>query len=473
MPNPVYIERNGVDISASVDWSSLDYLGVLTKEVSTLRFNVKIGIGQTTPVKSVPAEGDRIDLYDSSGHLFGGTVTDRQVSVEGLLLTYQITCTDWSYLLDGELVVKTYAEQDPRDIVVDLINTFAAGKGFTTNNVQTGNFNVPSIKFNYQQLTKALEALAKLIGWEWYVDADKDVHFFVQEPSLAPVALDDVSGQINWPTLKIDVNLQNLKNSVFVLGGTYQKTFTSANAVDVYETDGVKQVFSLAYRYDKDSIEVTLDGAPLTVGIDQQADPSTVQVLYNPDGRFVRFTGGAEPAGQTLRVFGDASIPIVAHAKDAASIAEHGEYQDVIVDRQITSVPQAQQRAKAEILQFGRPLYDVTFETLTPGCRLGQTVLLNSDAFGVTNLPLTIKRIEARVLVPGEEARLTYRIQALGADNVTFVDIMATLLQQQNAVVIDDATVLQVLVETVPEETVNLADAIPEPVSQSPPYTWA
>jgi hypothetical protein len=201
MANPVVIKDNGTDISSSVDWSTVDLVSVLTKEVSTLKFNVKLGAGQTFPVKTVPVLNDTITMFDSSGQIFGGTVTETEVSVEGLMLTYQITCTDWSYLLDGTLVKKNYAMIDPHDIVLDLVANFAPGKGFTTNHVQTANFLVPSIKFNYQQPTKCLESLAKLIGWDWYIDPSKDIHFFlgdvenaVGEGATAPIKIDETSG---------------------------------------------------------------------------------------------------------------------------------------------------------------------------------------------------------------------------------------------------------------------------------------
>ncbi len=65
------------------------------------------------------------------------------------------------------MVKANYADMDPHDIVVDLIGNFAPS-GFTTNHVQVGNFNVSTIQFNYQQLSKALQALATQIGWDWY-----------------------------------------------------------------------------------------------------------------------------------------------------------------------------------------------------------------------------------------------------------------------------------------------------------------
>jgi hypothetical protein len=476
VPTPVYITDGGTDISSSIDWNTVDLVSVLTKEVSTLRFNVKKGSGQTVPAITVPALNDTIAMYDSSGQIFGGTVTEVQTTVEGLMFTYAVTCTDWSYLFDGTLVKKNYALMDPKDIVIDLVTNFCGGKGFTTNHVMKGNFLVPSIKFNYQQPTKCLESLAKLIGWEWYIDPVKDIHFFLGdiesaagEGGTAPVTIDQTSGQIEWNSLNVDTNLQNMKNSVFVIGGNYSKTFTAGNTSDVYTTVAGTVVYAIAYPYDKTTITVTKDASTETVGIDQQTDPSSVQVLYNDKNRFVKFT--SDPGGgHTLKVYGKATIPIVAHAFDPTSVATYGEYQDVIVDKKITTVTEAQQRAQAEILQFGHSVYDVKFSTLVAGCQIGQTIVLNSAKFGVTNTTLVIKRVEARVFVPGSAAQLEYQIEAIGSDTVTFVDIMTKLLQQEaSQTTVDDSTVTESLVPL--SETIPIADTVTA-TSATRPYKY-
>ena len=66
------------DISGSVDWTSIDLALVLTKEVSTLEFDVL-----KTPSATVPVVGDQIDLYDASGHIFGGAVTGTELRIDG------------------------------------------------------------------------------------------------------------------------------------------------------------------------------------------------------------------------------------------------------------------------------------------------------------------------------------------------------------------------------------------------------
>lgn len=476
MANPVRILDNGTDISSSVDWTTIDMVSVLTKESGSLRFNVKIGSGQTFPAKTVPVVGDVITLYDSTGIIFGGTVTETEATIQGLMLTWVVTASDWGYLFDGTLVKKNYAMLDPHDIVVDIVNTFCGGKGFTTNHVQTGNFLVPSIKFNYQQPTKALESLAKLIGWDWYIDPNKDIHFFlgdvedaVGEGGTAPISVDATSGKIEWNSLDVDLNLTNMQNSVFVIGGNYTKTFTATNTPDTFLTDGVAQFFSTSYPYDISTITVTLDGVTQTIGTANQTDPTTVQVLYNDAQRWIQFTSGAPGSEHTVKVFGNAKVPIIAHAQDSAAVSTYGEYQSVIVDSKISSVPEAQARAQAAILQFGHPVYDVKFNTLVPGCAIGQAMTVNLPAFSITK-QLIIKRVEAVGFAPGPNGMLEYQIECIGSDNVTFTDLMTTILQEEaNQTPVDDSTVSENL-EVVDEEP-SVTETLTV-TSTTGPYRW-
>lgn len=457
----VVIKLSGVDISSSIDWSSLQFTGVLTKEVSTLVFDIR-----QTPGKSVPILGEQIDMYvDGTYHYFGGSVTESETVIEGgILRKTTITATDGSFKADSKLVVHNYAMMDPQDIVVDIMTRYTTG--FTTNHVQKGNFLVPSIKFNYEPVTKCLQKLANLIGWDWNFDAANDVHFFLTETNPAPFSIDDVAGNLEWATLDWDLNLQNMKNSVFVIGANYKKIFTAVTTRDVYLTNGTSTVVSLAYAYSKTTIHVTLNGAAQTIGIDQQDNPSSFDVMYNEQGRFIYFTS-LPGGGETVKIFGEAQIPILAHASDNAAIAQFGEKQSSIVDKLITTVPEAQMRAKAEILLYGHSVNTVKFSTLKTGLFVGQQIKVNSTIFATGQLTLTIRRITASGFGPNQ---LEFNIEAYGSDKVTFVDVMSLLLRQENNTnEVLDSTVLEALV--ISPETLILAETITATASAAP-YHW-
>lgn len=458
----IVLKRYGVDISSSIEINSLALTSVLTKEVGRLKFAVR-----NIPASAAVSLGAVIELYENGTKIFGGTVTEKEPKVEGgILILTQYTCNDWSFRLNSKLVIQNYTSMDPKDIVQDIITNFTDGT-FTTTNVETGGFNVASIRFNYEQVTTALEKLAKQIGWEWYVDSSKDVHFFPPDTVVnAPYDIDDTSGNLEWASLDIDQNLTNMKNSVYVIGGVYTKVLDASSTPDIYLTDGTKSVFSLAYPYTASTIVVTLAGFSQTIGTDQITDPLSVQVLYNESGRFIRFTS-VPLTGQTVKIYGSAQIPILAHVQNQTAIALYGEIQDVIIDQQIKSIEEAQQRGNAQINQYGSPVYAVKFTTTKTGFIVGQTVRVNSTLFG-ENVLVIIKRINGKLYSP---LQMRYQIECVGTEKVNFIDIMKFLLTQAQAqTTVNDSTVLQVLLLL--EESLTVADTLHDATTTTAPYVW-
>jgi hypothetical protein len=479
------------DITSMIEFdSTFNIQSVLTKQKGQFQFNIKAPKAPTLPT-NMPVIGDTIYVnYTISGTkvlIFGGTlVTSEPIVSGGVLLLYQMTAMDWGYALDANVVKANYAGMDPQAIVEDLIANYAPA-GFTTNHVQKGNFNVSTIQFNYQALSKALQALATLIGWDWYVDPNKDIHFYFAEDNaaassevaLAPIIIDDTTGDIEWPTLDVQVDITNMKNAVYVVGGTYQKDFVlspNPNAtppqyapIDVYQTDGVKMVFPLSYSYEQSTLTVTVGGIGQSIGTAQVTDPGTVDVLYDDSGRFLQFTT-TPSAGQTVVVQGEANVPILAYVTDDASIATYGIREDAISDSKILSVQQAQERAQADIDMFGDPVYTVKFSTIsafTHQLAIGQQITLNSTKFGVSNKQLIIKQINFVARTP---TQLEAQVQCLGSEVVSFNDIMLQLLQQSlGGESTPASTVLQNLIPI--EEDIVVTDTVTI-TGTSGPYVW-
>ncbi len=459
----IVIKRYSEDISSSIDRTSVLLTQVLTKEVSRLEFLIRNYSGKATC-----SLGAVIDVYEDATHKFGGTVTEKQDIVQGgILIGTKYLVNDHSFRLNSKLVVRRYDSEDPQEIVNDIVASFTDGT-FGTTGVVLGGFDVPSIKFNYEQVTVALEKLAKQIGWEWYVDADKELQFFPPSTVVnAPYIIDDTSGNLEWATLDIEQSVINMKNSIFVIGGTYTKIFTALTTPDVYLTDGIKSVFTIAYPYSESTIEVTLDGASQTIGIDQVDDPGSFNVLYNEKSRFIKFTS-VPATGKTVKVFGSAQIPIIAHVSDQVAIDVYGEIQDVVIDDQIKSTEEAQERGNAQLSQFGSPVYAVKFSTLQTGFAVGQTVSVDSNLFG-TDVLVMVKRITGRMK---SSTQMIYDIECVGTEKVNFIDIMKLLLMRANAnAIIDDSTVLQVLLLF--NEFITASDTLGTPSTSTGPYKWS
>lgn len=451
------LKINTIDRSSSVDWSSLSWVSILTKEVDRFEFNIK-----KTSAKTIPALGDTIELLEDGLKLFGGILVERNEKIiGGILIGYDCRAKDWSAKLDGKLVVKSYANQTADAIVQNIIITYTTG--FTVVNVKPS-VSVGSIKFNYEQVSRALTQLADQINWDWYVDPDKDIHFFDEETATAPFNLDDTSGNYEWATLEINNTILNLKNYVFVRGGEYKKTISEANSVDSYLGDGTKKTFQLAYKYD--NITVKKGGVVQTIGTDQQTDPATVDLLYNFNEKFIKFTAAPANAA-TVVIFGDAFIPIIAAVRDQGSIATYGEFQQAKIDKSIASVSEAQSRAKTELKKYSESTFEARFKTTKTGLRVGQQIQVGSVIRGFPTKKFKINRINGKAR--GND-HMEYEVFLIASGEITFTDIMVGLLSKDNKnITIATNEVLQRL--EVFSEGITLADALTS-YKRTPPYTW-
>ena len=451
------LKISGTDRNNYVKWDTLQITNVLSKEVDRLEFEIL-----KTPSKSfIPDVSSEVILEEDGSKIFGGVIVEKNEVIKGgLLIGYYVRCKDYSHYLDRKVVTKSYGTTTARAIVLDIIGTFTSG--FTTNNVAANTPTIGSIKFNYEQPTRCLTQLADQIAWDWYVDADKDIHFFETESAAAPFNLTDTGDKFEWESLELNKSLLQLKNSVYVRGGEYKKTISEANAVDSYLGDGAKKTFQLAYKYD--NITVKKDGVVQTIGTDQQTDPALVYLLYNFNEKFIKFTNAPATAA-TVVIYGDAFIPIIAHARDSVSIVTYGEYQTALVDKSISSVNEAQTRARAELKKYAESVFEMQFKTKQIGLRVGQSISLASTIRSITKT-FKINRIVGKTRGNSE---MIYTVYGIASGQINFTDIMLNLLgQDKKNIVIATNEVLQRL--EMLADTITFAETITATAKSRPDF---
>lgn len=448
---------NGVDQTSIVKWDTLAMTSVLSKEVDRLEFEII-----KTPSKTIPAVGQELYLQESGSKVFGGVIVERNEVIRGgVLIGYEIKCKDYSQYLDRKVATKSYSGQTARAIILDLIATYTSG--FTTANVAGSTPTLATIKFNYEQITRCLTQLADQIGWDWYVDPNKDIHFFDNAAAPAPFNLDDTSGNFEWKSLEINQTILQMKNSVYVRGGDYKKAISEANAYDIYKAATNQSTFPLAYKYD--SITVKLNGVIQTIGTDQQTNPATVNLLYNFNEKFIKFSNPLS-SGDSVVVYGNAFIPIIANARDSVSIATYGEYQTALVDQSITSIGEAQARAVAELKKYSATVFEGSFNTRQVGLRVGQTITINSTVRGISKT-FKINRIVGKTKTPDT---MIWSIYLIASGQVTFTDIMVSLLgQDKKNIEIASNEVLERL--ELLSEGLTIVDAV-YTAKGTRPYKW-
>lgn len=454
----ILIKINSVTRSDIIQ-DSIAWEQALTKDPSILSFDIR------NSGTSLPSLGDTVELSIGGVVQFTGTITNKDTSIDrGVVERVRYEAKDGFYKFDRRLVVKAYTNQSASDIVEDIIANFT--DGFTDTNVVAGAPTITTIRFNYEQPSQALKMICNAIGWDWYIDANLDVHFFPQNYNSAPFSIEDDNGKMISKSLEVNRDIVNLKNTIYVRGGYYSVSVDEADAFDKYEADGTQNTFPLVYRYK--NVEATLDGTPLTVGVDYITDPTTVDVLYNYNEKLLKWPDASKPsAGEVVRVFGDAQVPLIVEAVDETSILAYGTFQHVIIDKSIESVQEAELQALAVMNDFASASHEGSFRTLENGLKAGQYITITSSMRGISG-SFKITNVNARAY---DSESFIYTVKFLKSGKVSFMDVLTDLLaEKRKNIVIGDDEVLERII-LMPEE-LAIEDELDPIVTTSAPYTW-
>lgn len=340
----ITIELNSVDISDQVKFDSVQVDSVLTNEVDTAQFDIRRYGARTIN----PVFNDDVVIYDGADKIFAGKVNSVDNNAEAGLGAYlTIRCTDHTMEFDRLLASRTYEDTTVHDIIDDLVSSYAPS--FTINNVSS-NFIIPKIVFNQVPLSQCLRRLADIMRYDWYIDPDKDIHFFERNTNTAPFDLTDTSGNFVYKTLSRSSDGTQIVNRVKVRGGEYDGD-TYTDVITVKGSDS--KSFKLPYKFSNLTIELDTGGGYVskTVGIDFIDDFTTKDVLYNFQDQSFRFET-ARGDGNKIRFSGNPKVPVLAIAEDSPSVIAYGAIEKLIRDDTIESNNVARKRASAELLAF-------------------------------------------------------------------------------------------------------------------------
>ena len=363
---------NGVDRTQYVKKNTISIESVLTKEVDRCNFTI-INYGSKV---YVPENEQEIIVYDDSDKIFAGIITRIEEVMDSFkILEYHIECSDYTRLADRRLVAEAYTSQTVEDIIQDIVGDYLTG--FTYANVVC-DITVDYIAFNYEPFSKCLQRLAELVGYDWYIDYDKDIHFFAKESNVAPFNLEDDNDTYVLNTLKIKRDSSQLRNVVYVRGAEYLADPITISLI----ADGEALTYPTSYKFT--GISVTVDGVPQTVGIDNITDPTTVDVLYNFNEKILRFKTATKPAAtKVIAISGTPYVPLIVEARDQPSIDQYGKFEFRIIDSSIKTKVAARDRGKADILSYGDTLNEGGFTTRKKGLRVGNYINIQSTVRGL------------------------------------------------------------------------------------------
>jgi hypothetical protein len=374
---------NYEDKTAYIEKGSISIEDVLTREVNTCSFLFTDNEGTNKPQTGQ----DVMIFYRETAVadpvlIFAGRLSEiPQAQYAYGKYQYELTAVDYTQCLSKKNVVEVYESTAAGDIIRDIVETYAPELGCLY--VQDG-LTVDYISFNYKFPIECITELADLIGYDWYVDYDKNIHFFAPGTDTAPYSLTEDSTSGLFSGLEITVNKEELKNKVTIRGG-YE---LSALYEQVREAEGTQTSFNLDYEpYAPMSVYVDVGAGYVahTLGIDN-IDTTGYDFVVNVSEKVIKNLDHATlTAGHKLKITYKYKKPIMVEVDDQDSIKLMKKYEggdgiyeaSLIVDETIQTRAQAKARGNSELEQYSNPLVEGSFITNQYGYHSGQLLTVN------------------------------------------------------------------------------------------------
>jgi hypothetical protein len=463
-PSKVRIKIDTTDRTKYIVMDSLIIENVLTSQVDLCSFTIK-KISGSTKLNYNPTIGNDVIITFLNDKIFGGVITKVTQRIDSYgIIEFLIECCDYTRFLDRKLVADTFSEKTVNEIIQSITTDYLTG--FTTNNVSC-TLLLDYIGFNYISVSKVLTDLANLTHYDWYVDYNKDIHFFAKDSQTAPFNLEDGTNTYILDSLQLKQDNSQLRNVIYVRGGEYlADTFTTEILCD-----GIKTIYNIPYKYEGLSVTTSAEGGAgtgqsLAVGLDYIDTAESYDVLWNFQEKVIKFRDSRKPNDtNVLRVGGRPYLPVRVKTSNRVSIDEmklaeggSGEYEYVIIDESIKTKQAALERADAELSSYKSTLVEGEFSTYQNGLKAGQQILINS-AMHEINERYLINRVITRIFA---NEIMIYNVNVVSTKTYGIIEFLQDLLLRENKKLLSQGSSV---------ETIDIVENMSESFSLSATFT--
>lgn len=170
-----------------------------------------------------PEKGHEVKMalgqMDRHHFLFCGHIIQTRQVYEGVLanLAWDLDCISYEWLLNRRKVTERYTNINAGTIAADIIATYTSGFTSTAIKGDTA-LVVDEITFTNEEVTDALDRLARRIGGYWYIDTTKNLHFFLTETDHTAGPIVDAAVR-SARHLSVATDLSQVRTRVYMEGG--------------------------------------------------------------------------------------------------------------------------------------------------------------------------------------------------------------------------------------------------------------
>ena len=305
---------SGVDVTEQMRVNTLDIMNSIS-QISTAAFT--LGTQTKTATLLTYKVGQPVYIYHGNTRIFGGTIDSCYNTFLGVDSTvgpnmFEITCSDFSEVLDRRYVAATYNQDgsvfDLVSIVIDIVDTYLLQDNITYDassgtNDSLANFGV--VTFNWITARQAFQQLADLVQWDFSVDYYGVLRFFPSNDGsgLAPFNIADNDGNwLNTPPMTVQQYRTNYRNRQGVQSSSqstalWTDTFSVADpgpfTSGPQPPDGIRQAFITLYGIPATPYVFVNDHAQVVIDVTQigAAGPDGYQWYWIPPQGFAPSAG--------------------------------------------------------------------------------------------------------------------------------------------------------------------------------------
>lgn len=265
MTAPLTVTIGGVSWT-SITQSSLVIQQVIGKTVPTMQATLY----DKGAAKTAPAELDEVIVTrsDTGAKIFGGLLAIPVGYTEGNSRYWDIQAQGYSVLLDRTVFYMSYGTSIPglshqgysdKDVLADLFNNRVVGQNGTLGAaseinvgtyVQVGSPQLTPLNFIYSTAREVIELLANYVGYDYYVDPNKELHYYLTESVTPSWALSSTPGEtlggltaVGYRNIRWKRDASRIINNYVVFGSTA----TSNLQTTIVAGNGSSVKFSLAF----------------------------------------------------------------------------------------------------------------------------------------------------------------------------------------------------------------------------------
>lgn len=423
-----------------------------------------------------PVQGSEVVFKDGSRFLFGGYIsktTPKDFGI-GYKYKYDIEVSDYSFILNNKVARRSYTSKTLEYIVEDLLDTYLdSSYGFDHTNVATGP-TIDTITFDHLSLRKCFEKLAKLTGYIWYVDYEKNVYFQTKTADPANESITDSSA--NFEELSLQYDTSQVRNSVIVIGNPNGEQDTNTKT-ETFMGDGETRSWGLELKPSQ-VVSIKVNGGSAEQFSLDVNERDTDAFVYSFSGQSFRQTAAETTltASDSVEIVYYPRIPIISQEIDPASIAffanldgGDGTWEYTIKEDSINSKEEATLRALQELEEFADPLVTAEFRTRTslldPATifSAGQSLTVNLPSYAIdTDTVFLIQEVNISMIEDEPSGATEYHyvvrfggklagvqefLESLASEEgeVTEADIILTIESLSDSFVVTDGSLSRTL----------------------------